>query len=77
MNHILKPVRESNQMVFGIHAVTEAIRSGKEIEALYLQRGSGGELLSGLKSLLTEYQIIPQQVPAEKLNRRELLNAPV
>jgi 23S rRNA (guanosine2251-2'-O)-methyltransferase len=61
--------RENNQMVFGIRAVIEAIRSGKEIESLYIQRGAGGGLLNELKSLLHEYGIVAQQVPVEKLNR--------
>lgn len=61
--------RESNQMVFGIRAVIEAIRSGKEIESLYMQRGLSGGLLAELKEVLHEYQIPAQQVPIEKLNR--------
>jgi tRNA G18 (ribose-2'-O)-methylase SpoU len=66
--------RESNQMVFGIRAVIEAIRSGKEIESLYIQRGLGGGLLTELKGVLTEYQLQAQQVPVEKLNRLTLKN---
>lgn len=69
-----KPARESNQMIFGIRAVIEAIRSDKEIEALYVQRGLGGSLLSELKTLLNEYGISAQQVPVEKLNRLTLKN---
>ncbi len=61
--------RESNQMVFGIRAVIEAIRSGKEIESLFIQRGLGGPLILELKTLLAEYKIEAQQVPVEKLNR--------
>ncbi|HEY9002614.1 MAG TPA: 23S rRNA (guanosine(2251)-2'-O)-methyltransferase RlmB [Mucilaginibacter sp.] len=61
--------RENNQMVFGIRAVIEAIRSGKEIESLYIQRGIGGGLLNELKILIHEYGIVGQQVPVEKLNR--------
>lgn len=61
--------RESNQVVFGIRAVIEAIKSGKEIESLYIQRGISGGLMSELKQLLGEYQIVVQQVPVEKLNR--------
>lgn len=64
-----RPQRESNQMVFGIRAVVEAIRSGKEIEALFIQRGIGGSLIQELKELMNEYQITAQQVPVEKLNR--------
>lgn len=61
--------KESSQMVFGIRAVMEAVRSGKEIEALYMQRGLSGELCHELKTVLNEYQITAQQVPVEKLNR--------
>ncbi|WP_121811830.1 23S rRNA (guanosine(2251)-2'-O)-methyltransferase RlmB [Mucilaginibacter kameinonensis] len=64
-----RPPRESNQMVFGIRAVVEAIRSGKEIEALFIQRGISGGLIQELKELMNEYQITAQQVPVEKLNR--------
>lgn len=56
-------------MVFGIRAVIEAIRSGKEIESLYVQRGISGGLMNELKTLLAEYQLTAQQVPVEKLNR--------
>jgi 23S rRNA (guanosine2251-2'-O)-methyltransferase len=61
--------RENNQMVFGIRAVIEAIRSGKEIESLYIQRGIGGGLINELRALMHEQGIIGQQVPVEKLNR--------
>jgi len=64
-----RPVRESNQMVFGIRSIVEAIRSGKEIEALYIQRGIGGGLLTELRELMVEYNITAQLVPVEKLNR--------
>jgi len=66
--------RESNQMVFGIRAIMEAIVSGKEIEALYIQRGLTGGLSHELKSLLGEYNIIAQHVPVEKLNRLTMKN---
>src|SRR6201994_4672837 len=63
------PQRENNQMVFGIRAVIEAIRSGKEIESLFIQRGGGGGLLNELRELMHEEHIVAQQVPIEKLNR--------
>jgi 23S rRNA (guanosine2251-2'-O)-methyltransferase len=61
--------RETNQMVFGIRAVIEAIKAGKEIEALYIQRGLSGGLVMELKALLQEYNLSAQQVPVEKLDR--------
>jgi 23S rRNA (guanosine2251-2'-O)-methyltransferase len=71
MSYNNRESRESNQMVFGIRAVIEAIRSDKEIESLYIQRGIGGGLLNELKELMHEYEygIVAQQVPVEKLNR--------
>lgn len=67
--HSPREKRETNQMVFGIRAVMEAIDSGKEIESLFIQRGLSGPLLLELKQMLANYQIAYQQVPVEKLNR--------
>jgi 23S rRNA (guanosine2251-2'-O)-methyltransferase len=61
--------RESNQMVFGIRAIIEAIKSGKEIESLYLQRGLSGGIILELRTLISEQEIGFQLVPIEKLNR--------
>lgn len=66
--------RESNQMVFGIRAVIEAIKSGKEIESLYVQRGLGGEIFQELREMIKSENITYQQVPVEKLNRITLKN---
>jgi len=74
MTYNSKPVREGNQMVFGIRAVIEAILAGKDIEALYTQRGLGGGLLNELRDVMNEYQITAQQVPVEKLNRITMKN---
>src|SRR5690606_21283943 len=63
------PKKESNQMVFGIRAVMEAIEHGKEIESLYVQRGLTGPLISDLKKQLQQQGITYQNVPIEKLNR--------
>ncbi|QNL48988.1 23S rRNA (guanosine(2251)-2'-O)-methyltransferase RlmB [Olivibacter sp. SDN3] len=70
MRHFSKPIKgETNQLVFGIRAVIEAINSNKEIESLFIQRGLSGELFQELKSLIREREISFQSVPLEKLNR--------
>jgi 23S rRNA (guanosine2251-2'-O)-methyltransferase len=56
-------------MVFGIRAIIEAIKSGKEIESLYLQRGLTGGIILELRTLINEQEIGFQLVPIEKLNR--------
>jgi 23S rRNA (guanosine2251-2'-O)-methyltransferase len=63
------PKREVNQLVFGTRAVIEAIKSGSEIETIFVQRGLTGELFQELRVLLKERHLVFQQVPAEKLNR--------
>ena len=64
-----KPKGESNQIVFGIRAIIEAIQSGKEIESLYIQRGLSGAIHTELRNVLKEHSITFQLVPVEKLNR--------
>lgn len=61
--------RKSNQQVFGIRAVIEAIESGKEIESLMIQKGISGDLFRELRKLIDQYEIKYQYVPIEKLNR--------
>lgn len=61
--------RKSNQQVFGIRAVIEAIESGKEIESLMIQKGISGDLFRELRKLIDQYDIKYQYVPIEKLNR--------
>ncbi len=56
-------------MIFGIRAVIEAVDSGKDLEAIYVQRGLSGGLFLELRALLKDKQINYQQVPVEKLNR--------
>lgn len=73
-NRNFKIPKEVNQMIFGLRAVIEAIKDGKDIESLFIQRGLTGELYGELKSVLREFDIPSQQVPIEKLNRITLKN---
>ena len=56
-------------MIFGSHAVIEAMRSGKEIERLFLKKELQGELLRELLKGARERDIPYQFVPIEKLDR--------
>lgn len=56
-------------IVFGVHPVLEAIESGKEIEKVFLKRGSSNEQLIKLKSKMRKLRVPFQEVPQEKLNR--------
>lgn len=73
-NHNYRTPKEVNQMIFGLRAVIEAIKDGKDIESLFIQRGLTGELYGELKGVLRSFDIPSQQVPIEKLNRITLKN---
>lgn len=55
--------------VFGIRPVLEAIKSGKEIERLLIQKEMNSAQAGELFSLIREHHISVQKVPVEKLNR--------
>ncbi len=61
--------REPRAFIFGIRPVIEAIASGKELEALLVQKGLAGELVSELKAICRLHEITINFVPVEKLNR--------
>lgn len=60
---------KSDNYIFGIHAVQEAINAGKELEKVLVRRGIGSELFNKLLGELHMLNIPVQQVPVEKLNR--------
>jgi 23S rRNA (guanosine2251-2'-O)-methyltransferase len=55
--------------VFGLHPVMEAIKSGKEFDKIFMQKGLTGELAMALRALLKEHHMVFKAVPVEKLNR--------
>jgi 23S rRNA (guanosine2251-2'-O)-methyltransferase len=56
-------------MIFGTRAVMEAIRAGKEIESLLIQKDLQNDLIKELKDTAAEYGVTFVKVPVEKLNR--------
>lgn len=61
--------KENNEFIFGIRAVIEAIKAGRDIESIYLQRSLNGELIVELKGHLKNLDVPVHNVPVEKLNR--------
>ena len=61
-------MKEENH-IFGIHAVIEAIKAGKEIDKILIQRGLSGQLFNELRKVLQGTEIPYQLVPPEKINR--------
>lgn len=68
-NRKLPQQKDTHELIFGIRAVMEAVRAGKDIENIYLQRGLSGSLFAELKNLLSANAIPLNVTPVEKLNR--------
>ena len=61
--------RGQEDLTFGIRSVIEAIKQGKTINKILLQKGLTGELVKELLILVNKERIIVQKVPIQKLNR--------
>jgi len=59
----------TQEMVYGIRPLMEALVSEKEIEKVFLQKVMGGKTFHELMPMLREREIPYQLVPIEKLNR--------
>ena len=59
----------SDEFVFGMRPVIEAINAGKEIERLFIQNGLKSERFRELMILLKQNNITYSYVPINKLNR--------
>lgn len=59
----------SENFIFGIRAVIEAINAGREIDKILIQRGISGELFNELRKAMKGTEIPYQLVPPEKIKR--------
>lgn len=69
-----KPKADAEDIVYGIRAVIEAIKSEVDINKILIQKGIDKELFEELRTILTgkDYQL--QFVPVEKLNKLTVNN---
>lgn len=59
----------SEQVVYGVRAVEEALASGVEVEKVLLQRNVHGVWVSAMRRILHERNIPMQHLPGEAMNR--------
>ena len=60
--------RDKEDLTFGIRSVIEAIKQGKTINKILLQKGLKGDLIKELLILIHKENIVVQKVPIQKLN---------
>ena len=61
--------RNSEDFIFGIRSVIEAIKQGNTINKILLRKGLSGELIKELLVLVYKENIVVQKVPIQKLNQ--------
>jgi len=59
----------TDNIIFGIYPVLEALRNGKDIDTLYIRQKLVGENTEEIVSLARDLQVPVHRVPPEKLNR--------
>ncbi len=70
----LREMKQEKDFIFGIRAVIEAIKSGKQIDKLMVRSGLKGELFAELKDLVKDMDLSMQYVPNERINRITMKN---
>jgi 23S rRNA (guanosine2251-2'-O)-methyltransferase len=60
---------KTENFIFGIHAVMEAVKAGRDLDKVLVRRGGGSDLMKNLLGVLSKTEVPVQQVPVEKLNR--------
>ncbi len=65
---------ENQHQIFGIRAIMEAVRAGKPVDKVFIQKEASGDLMRELLKTLKQHHINFSYVPSEKLNRLTSLN---
>lgn len=65
----MKERKTDENLIFGIHAVIEAIKSGREINKILIQKGIQKEVFHELKDATAGKNYFIQYVPVEKIDK--------
>ena len=67
-------MKKESEMIFGIHAIIEAIDAGKEIDKILLKNDMQGRLSQELFQAIEGREIPVMRVPVERINRITMKN---
>ncbi|UJH66549.1 23S rRNA (guanosine(2251)-2'-O)-methyltransferase RlmB [Allomuricauda sp. SCSIO 65647] len=60
---------KSENQIYGLHAIIEAINTDRPINKVYLQKRLQGDLFKKLETLIRKKGVVSSYVPIEKLNK--------
>lgn len=61
-------MKRNNTHIIGRQPVLEALRSGTQLERIFIQKNTGGEMIDEIRKLAQQLQIPINAVPVEKLH---------
>lgn len=64
-----RPSEQRDQMIFGIHAISEALKAGEPIDFIYVKRETNSDMMKELLEAIGEQRVPVRRVPIEKLDR--------
>lgn len=67
-------MKHNTEYIFGIRAVIEAIKAGRDIDKVLIKKDLTGDLAGELYQAVKDYNIVVQRVPVEKINRITMKN---
>lgn len=67
--HFQKPTPNAEDLVFGLRPILEALKAGKELDKLFVEKGLENPVLEEIIPIAQQRSIVIQYVPVEKLNR--------
>ncbi len=62
-------MNKKSNLIYGIRAVSEAIKSGQHLERLFMQKNLKGELIKALMLQIHQSKIPLSKVPIERINK--------
>ena len=65
---------KKNTLIAGREAIINAMRTGKQLERIYMQATVHGEVIDEIKTLAAQYMVPISKVPVEKLNNFNVSN---
>lgn len=73
-NYTPKPKKENDLLIFGVHAVKEAILANKEINKILIQKGINKDLFYEIMEITKGKNYFIQYVPVEKIDKETQQN---
>ncbi len=65
---------KKNTLVIGRQAIVEALKTGKQLDRIYMQTAVHGSFIDEIKTLALQHNVPINNVPAEKLNNFNVFN---